>query len=245
MKPILVLAAMGQQLKPLAHRLGKTGSVGSVGIDARQAMLRERPIILARTGIGRKAAVEVTRLAVETFEPSQVICIGIAGSLRPDFKVGDPFLVSSACLWMSESENLSIDRAVALPTAFETQEVPLVRRIKGGVRVRRARLLTVDAFVNDMSEKRRLGMAGFDLVDMEFAAVAKEVVTAGLPCSGLMTVSDSLLHNFPSFRLSTAEGMRGQPPPRLVVNALRACKILGGFAHLWLRMLIEQRMEKQ
>lgn len=242
MKPILVLAAMGQQLKPLAHRLGKTAAIGSAGIDARQATLRDRPIILARTGIGRKAAVEVTRLAIENFEPDRVFFIGIAGSLRPDFKVGDPFLVSSASLWMSESENLSLDRALGLPTAFDTPELPLVKRIKGGVRVRRARLISVDSFVNDMREKRRLGTAGFDLVDMEFAAVAKEIVTAGLPCTGLMTVSDNLMHHFPSFRLKPGEGVRGNPPPRLVVNALRACKILGGYAHLWLRMLIEQRL---
>lgn len=245
MKPILVAAAMGFELKPLTRRLGKVTHINREGLAARQAWLKGRRLVLFRTGLGRKKAVAAMRSAVEAFDPQSVLFIGLAGALRADFKLSDPFVVSTAALWASDSENLSIDRAVGLKPTYENSEMPLIRRIKGGRPVRRARLLTVDAFVNTVREKRRLGTAGYDIVDMEFGAIAAELDWETVPLTGLMTVSDTLLHNFPSFK-PTGEGLKEAPPPRLLANSLRACKVLGSFAHIWLKVQIDpERNETQ
>ena len=237
MEPILVAAAMGFELKPLTRRLGKVTHINREGLTARQAWLKGQRIVLFRTGLGRKKAVEAMRAAMQTFEPKSVLFVGLAGALRAEFKLTDPFVVGSAALWASDSENLSIDRAVGLNITYENNEMPLIRRIKGGRPVRRARLLTVDAFVNTVREKRRLGTAGYDIVDMEFGAIATEINWKNVPLAGLMTISDTLLHDFPAFK-PTGEGMKGTPPPRLMANSYRACKVLGSFAHLWLKMQI-------
>ena len=226
---------MGFQLKPLSQRLGKATHINRGPVQARQTTLNGRQLILFKCGIGRKKAVDRVMKALETFEPEAVIFVGLAGSLRPEFKVGDPFVVSSASQWQSKSETLSLDQALRLQDTYQNNETPIIKRIKGGNRIRRARLLTVDAFVNTVREKRRLGTAGFDIVDMEFGAIASAMDWDEIPLSGLLTISDSLTHNFPSFSLTTDEDLKKVPPPRLMVNSFRACKILGGFAHLWIK----------
>ena len=238
MKPILVAAAMGFELKPLTRRLGKVTHMNRDGLTARQAWLKGQRLVLFRTGLGRKQAVEAMRNAMKTFDPGAVLFVGLAGALRAEFKLTDPFVVGSAALWASDSENLSIDRAVGLKLTYENNEMPLIRRVKGGRPVRRARLLTVDAFVNDVREKRRLGTAGYDIVDMEFGAIAAEIDWRSIPLFGLMTISDTLLHDFPAFK-PNSEGNMGTPPPRLMANSFRACKVLGSFAHLWLKIQID------
>jgi hypothetical protein len=101
--------------------------------------------------------------------------------------------------------------------------------------------LTVDSFVNSISEKRRLGIAGFDLVDMEFGAVAAALSDTGISLTGLVTVSDTLYHGFPKFKIDQETGMNGMTPTRLVYNSLKASKILGTLTFRWLKALDSAR----
>ncbi len=160
------------------------------------------------------------------------------GALRPEFRVCDPFLVSSASLWRGEAEDLALQQALALRKVYEHHGKSHLAAVGGRRSVRRARILTVNNFVNTAQEKCRLGAAGYDLVDMEFAAVALSAEESGLPLTGLKVVSDTLLHDFPSFRFSGSGKSRGWPPPRLVVNSMRACRVLGRFAFSWLKAVL-------
>ena len=229
---------MGIELRGLSRGLGRLKRLPGESPEAREALLGDRRLILARIGIGRHAAVKSLQLAVSRFNPERVLLIGLAGGLRHEFRVGDPFVISSAALWPGDAENLSIELAVRLQEKFSDPGKPLVELIKGGRRVRRARLLSVDSFVGSTSEKRKFGAAGYDLVDMEFAAVAAAVQESGTPVTGLKVISDTLSHNFPRYRFSAVEGSRGMIPPRLAANSFRACRVLGCFALVWLEALI-------
>ena len=229
---------MGIELRAFGRGLGRLTRLPGKAPDAREALLGDRRLVLTRIGIGRHAACEGLRLAISSFSPDKVLLIGLAGGLRHEFRVGDPFVVSSAGLWRGDAENLSIEQAVRLAEVYNNPDRPLVEHIKSGKRVRRARLLTVDSFVGTISEKRKLGAAGYDLVDMEFAALAAAAQEPGVPITGLKVVSDTLAHNFPRYRFSAAEGARGILPPRLLANSFRACRVLGRFANTWLKALI-------
>lgn len=239
MQSILVAAALGMELRYLARRLGKARYINSGDLKARQFFPKGREVLLFKTGIGRKQAAESIQNAINKFSPGEILFIGMAGSLRSEFRVGAPFMISTATQWPAETENLSIEQAVGLKLTYENTNQPLVKHVKGTMRVRRATLLTVDSYVNTLREKRRLGTAGFDLVDMEFGAVAAVVDMNKTPLTGLKTVSDSLSDNFPAFRMSAGEGSRGVPPPRLMFNSVRACRVLAGFAHLWIKSLMK------
>jgi len=237
-RPLLVAAAMGIELRALARRLGRSRRMRRSPFDARLAQLGGNAIILVRTGIGRRRTAENLEAAIEQFSPLRILHIGMAGALSGELEVGDPCVVSSARLWPGPSDTLSLERAAELEEVHQRVGEALLRELECGRRVHRARLLTVDEFVNTSREKRRLGTAGFDLVDMEFAAAATLAAQRGLELTGLKVVSDSLLQSFPSFRYSVAKGARGIPPPRLVANAVRACRTLGRFALAWLQRAI-------
>jgi nucleoside phosphorylase len=237
-QPILIAAAMGIELRGLARLLGKLKRLQGGPLDAREAEFNGECILTVRLGIGRRKASEGVRLAVDAFHPSQILLIGLAGGLRREFSVGDPFVISAACLWPGAAETLALEQALQLEEVYSNASQPPVEFIKKGRRIRRARLITVDSFVGSTQEKRKLGTAGFDLVDMEFAAVAETSAALGLPLTGLKVVSDTLAHNFPRYRFSAEGESRLLPPPRLAANSLRACRALGRFAATWLKAAI-------
>jgi len=230
---IVIAAAMGMELRGLEHRLGRMRKIQNPSLDAREGRHMGKTVISIRTGVGRHKAAERLRLAIDSFSPNWILVIGIAGALGREFRVGDPFMVSSACLWPGDAETLPLEQAHELVDVFSDQETPLVRRMRKGRRVRRGRLLTVNSFVNSVQEKRKLRAAGFDLVDMEFAAMAAVASEAGVPIKGLKVVSDTAAHDFPGFHYSPDGGTRA--PLRLAANCVRACRTLGLFAHSWLR----------
>jgi nucleoside phosphorylase len=237
--PILIAAAMGLELRGLARALHASKRLISGQLDARDAQLGGTSLVLARLGIGRYKAVAALRLAVNELHPSAIALIGLAGALRPEFHIGDPFLISSAALWTGSAENLSLQQALQLKEVYANAAAPPIEFIWGGRRVHRGRLLTVDSFVGSTKEKRMLGTAGFDLVDMEFAALAEVAAELNLPLTGLKVVSDTLAHNFPRYRYSAREGSPSIPPPRLAANSLRACRVLSRFALAWLKATIQ------
>jgi len=242
-KSILVSAPLGNHLTPLLKRLGRWSTLDVSDVQARRFQFMGTSIYLHKSGFGRRYAVQSVLNAIEVLSPDHVVYIGVAGGLKPDFNVGDPFYIASASLWSSDSENLSIDQALGLDLQYQSQDMPLLDRVKGGNRVRRARLLSVDSFVNSVREKRKLGIAGYDLVDMEFAALAGAIRQAGAelpPLTGLMTVSDTVHHGFPSFKPNAVSGSAGGRyiPPKLKLNMNKAAQSLGSFVHLWLRSMI-------
>ena len=224
---------MGIELRGLGRRLGPLQRLNLPKIDARESN-RDGRIILLRTGVGRHQSLTAYRQAIEVFSPDLILSIGVAGGLRHEFLVGDPFVVSSASLWPSDVETLSLEQALALPEVYGTQDIPLVAQIKGGRRVRRGRLLTVDNFVNSVNEKRKLASAGYDLVDMEFAAAVEASSGAGLPLTGLKVVSDSAQQGFPRYRFSADGERKGIPPVRLVAGSMLASRVLNKLVAAWL-----------
>lgn len=233
-EPILIAAPMGIELRGLLRRMPKSRQLKKSPYDARETELEGKRIITARVGISRISCEKNLRPVLDRFSPSRVYFIGISGALRPEFRVGDPFVISAACQWSGDSSTLSLERAVSLQEIYQDNRQPRIKEIKGRRRVRRARILTVDNFVNTAKEKRRLGAAGFDLVDMEFAAAAKICAEKRRSLTGLKVVSDTLSQSFPSFHHSTVKKSRGLPPPRLAASSMRACKILGRFVFGWL-----------
>lgn len=240
-KTILISAPLGILLTPLLRRLGRWNVLEVDNIKAREFDFFGARLILFKSGFGREYASENTHAAYKLFQPDHILFLGVAGGLKPDYSVGEPFYIASSAEWAADSEMLSIDQALGLRSTFESTDMPLLSEVKGGSRVRRARLLTVDSFVNSVREKRKLGIAGFDLVDMEFAAVAKLFPDEEKSrLSGLMVVSDSMHQGFPAFKPSMTMGAGARNlPPRLKLNMNKAAQSLGSFAHLWIRRLIQ------
>lgn len=235
---ILITAPMGFQLTPLSRIIGRYKLVRQGGLECRESRFLGARVLLLKSGFGRDDSVESITKALQLFKPDHLLCTGVAGALQAEYQVGDPFFISSASIWRGDSTTLSINQALGLNIEYTNTEMPRVLRNKGGRRVRRARLLSVDAIVNTVREKRKLGLAGFDLVDMEFAAVAAALKSASVSFEALMTISDTMHHSFPGFSPGFQGGHGHHAPPKLKMNMKKATQSLGSFVHLWLRSLL-------
>ena len=161
---------------------------------------------------------------------SQVLVMGLCGSLTPHYSVGK-ILLYSDCIYQVNATTLrqSCDSTLtAMLSSCLPQRVTLV---KG---------LTSDRVIWSVEEKRRLGKQyNADVVDMEGFAILDFLTQSGIAVSMLRVVSDDCQHNIPDLNscitpdgnlqpLSLASRMIRQPiaATRLIRGSLQALKIL-------------------
>jgi nucleoside phosphorylase len=242
---VLISAPLGFQLTPLAKMLGRFEVVDRNGAVGRKFSFLGRDVILFCSGVGRKQSAENLATAATAFDPGQILFINVACSLRYEQTFDDPFYISSASLWPGESANLSIDQAVQLQPTFGRQDMPLISTVKGGGRVRRGRLLTMDYLANTVREKRKLSIAGYDLVDAEFAAVAAGMATEySQKLSGLMVASDVFHVGLELYKRDPDAQLHELAIPMKFKHSMKkATYKLGSFVHLWLRTLFKRHSQ--
>ena len=56
-------------------------------------------VVIAISGMGKIKAFDATKVLLEQYEPSEVINLGIAGALRPGFKIGSIYRITQALDW--------------------------------------------------------------------------------------------------------------------------------------------------
>lgn len=161
---------------------------------------------------------------------SQVLVMGLCGSLSPRYTVGEIVLYQD-CIYQVNATPLlqSCDSTLsALFYSYIPQELNLV---KG---------LTSDRVIWSVEEKRRLGKQyNADVVDMEGFAILDLLTQAGVAVSMLRVISDDCQHDIPDLNscispdgslqpLSLTYRMIRQPiaATRLIRGSLQALKIL-------------------
>ena len=87
--PVLVLAAMEVEARPVVAAIegGEAGAV--LGLRCVVGRLASRRAVVAATGVGKVNAAMTTALLVERFSPVAVVFTGIAGGLDPGLQPGD------------------------------------------------------------------------------------------------------------------------------------------------------------
>ncbi|MFB2936080.1 phosphorylase [Aerosakkonemataceae cyanobacterium BLCC-F154] len=158
--------------------------------------------------------------------PSQVLIMGLCGSLSPKFGVGDVVLYES-CRY--EGEVLECDRSFTTQLYHHLKtKVPLVKS------------LTSNSVVYSTSEKRELAEKfPVEVVDMEGFPALKILSQRGISVAMLRVVSDDSQHNIPNLNaaidnqgnlqpLSLAREMITQPIAtfNLIKGSLQALKSL-------------------
>lgn len=182
-------------------------------------ILRERPVVLAKSGIGKVNAAVVTTQLIERLRPRIVLFTGVAGGLDPALRVGDvvvgertiqhdagvfgddgiepyqaghvPFFNPTDRLGYQPSAELL---AAARRGAAEARLQPLPPEAGGqgaSPRIVFGTILTGDQFVNSVAVRERLhGRFGAAAVEMEGAAVAQVCERLGVDCLVVRALSD-------------------------------------------------------
>jgi adenosylhomocysteine nucleosidase len=174
---------MGLEAYPFLKRVEVTGLRRIGKAVYREAFFEGTTLSIVRCGIGpQRAAGAMRNLEVS---PSAIICVGTAGALVEDLKLGD----------MAVSAETVLARAPdSIIQCSETLVDALVRACYSeGMTPKVVRLATVYEAVLRRGDRERLHrLTGAHAVDMESHAVGLEALRLGVPFACLRVISDDL-----------------------------------------------------
>ena len=147
-------------------------------------------ILLVRSGIGRKLALQALDHICHQYSVSGILSIGFAGGLVPDLKLGDLVIADTirdvgtdVCL--EETDLLPVD-GLWVERALKLNFPEALVRWQG-------RVVTIDRPVCKPAEKRRLGKdCAAMAVDMESSVLLRAALKLEIPFLSVRAISDSV-----------------------------------------------------
>lgn len=209
MKPLLILAAVPQELELLRTALESRRSDPNLAWTVTEGYLGEQQLVLCCTGVGKANAAAAAAVMVERYRPSLLIVTGCAGAyLSSGLAVGD-LAVASDELFGDEG-TLTADgwqglREMSLPIYRQGNQafyntIPLSRHEtekamqladSHGVRLMRGRFLTVSTCSGTRAQGQELARRHQAICEnMEGAAIALVALRYGLPCLEIRGISN-------------------------------------------------------
>ncbi len=178
--PIVIIAAMPEELVPLVKRL-QNASKYSVGrFTAWHGTLGGQHVCLLRSGMGERNAREAITTILKHLHPSAIYTIGFGGAIRPGLAVGDLVLGSGVYFF---------DGIIAVPVS------PLASVTVSNDFLQRNRvvgsILTTSHIVSKAAADHHLPAdLPHPVLDMETATIATLASQAGVPILALRAISD-------------------------------------------------------
>ncbi len=189
------IAAVRAAMEHLTERPGTAGSVAT-------GTLYGRPVVTARSGVGKVMAAMCTQEIISNYQPGRIIVLGIAGALHEQLSVGDVVLGEDVLQYDLDATALGFALGEVPYTPYRLLHcdpdmlatASLVSSTLGTVR--RGRILSGDRFVSNIAESDpellsvlREDLAG-DVVEMEGAAIALVATVNRIPFLIIRTISD-------------------------------------------------------
>jgi Phosphorylase superfamily len=186
--------------------------------------------------VGSKALIQYLPQWINTEEirnqkPSQILVMGLCGSLNPSYDVGKIVLYSE-CIYRDKTNTNIIEKCdpnfIAKLNSHLQQKTSLVKA------------LTTDTVICKSKEKQHLFQtSAADVVDMEGFTILSFFNQTDIPVAMLRVVSDGCYHNIPDLSKSISPTGKIQPLPlaiamlrqpiaatRLINGSLKALKTL-------------------
>jgi nucleoside phosphorylase len=190
-RPILILVALGRELRCVAR---------AFGLVVRGSRARGRfegsDVVALAVGLGGGS-----RNAVVEERPRLIVSCGFSGGLDPSLAPGDVVLATSV---IGEDGD-----DVATTESLRTSAAHALR----GLRYSEGKIVCTTEVATTPEEKRALARTGALAVDMESYPAARAAVEAGVPLLALRAVLDPLGTSLPAF---TREPQRFYLGPALV-----------------------------
>jgi adenosylhomocysteine nucleosidase len=210
--PTVILGALDAELNHYQQFLLDVNRIEWHSLSFYVGNLLQKPVVLAKSGVGKVSAALIAQHAIEMFQPNMIIFTGVAGALNKSLKIGD-VIVSKDCAYHDMDVTILGHSRGEVPNStykFFTANVELVDKAqkaklkKGKVMV--GRILTGDQFMTKthLPKYRYLHdeLAG-DAIEMEGAAVGHVCTVNEVPFIIVRTISDRADHaakvDFPKF----------------------------------------------
>jgi adenosylhomocysteine nucleosidase len=173
-----IVFALPVEAGRFADRVQEVRRIEAAGLVLYQGMLQDRVVAWVVGGVGVERAARACRLLIDGHNPRVVISAGFAGALAAEIERGTIVSPHTAARSGADAIQLAPPESAAAGRGLT--------------------IATVDHVASTMAEKQRLAAeTAAHLVDMETWAVAREALTAGVPCRCLRVVSDAATDALP------------------------------------------------
>lgn len=209
MKPIVVIAAVPQEIELLEKALENSGRVAAGGYEYVEGTIAQVPVVVCAGGVGKVNAAAATAVMIERCQPRLVINTGCAGAyLASGLAIGNLFVASEEVLaddgvvvgdgWKdlrymnlpsADHEGRSCYNIVPLSRHAAEKAVQLADDL--GVSLMRGRSATVSTCSGTRHYAHELSQRWNALIEnMEGAAVALVCLRSGIECLEIRGVSN-------------------------------------------------------
>jgi adenosylhomocysteine nucleosidase len=211
-----IIGALDAEVQLIQRRVKDSATQTFLGVKFTTGILDGRPVVVAKTGIGKVNAAATTALLLDHFRPSEVIFTGIAGAVDPALSPGDVVIATKTAhhdLGVVTTDGFS-PKAIRNPTSgkqnpvFLLCDAALVRLSQEAAanvvldavpptegrrrpKVVAGVIVSGDVFVASAQKRSELRERfSADAVEMDGAAVAQVCYQQGVPFVILRGLSD-------------------------------------------------------
>ncbi|MBN8191050.1 5'-methylthioadenosine/S-adenosylhomocysteine nucleosidase [Bacillus sp. NTK074B] len=196
---IAIIGAMEEEVALLRENISNPVTETIAGCEYTSGTMKDKEVILLRSGIGKVNAAMSTAVLLQHFKPDCIINTGSAGGFDPSLNVGDVVISTEVRHHDVDVTAFGYDygQVPQLPAAFTADEklkqtaIDSVREL-GDVQVVSGLIATGDSFMNDPErvEAIRDKFTGLQAVEMEAAAIAQVAHQFGVPFVIIRSLSD-------------------------------------------------------
>ena len=196
---IIILGAMDSEIDEFLSRLEQRQALHWNGFTQHRGQLEGQEVLVSKSGVGKVMSAMVTQLLIDRWQPSAVICTGLAGSLQPHIEIGDTLLAADLVQHDLESTALNLPRGQVPFSDYRfLPSHPILLELAAGFRpangqLHQGRICTGDQFITyrEMNSHAYLtDELDGDGVEMEGASVALVCSVNRVPFLVARTISD-------------------------------------------------------
>ena len=219
MKKIGIIGAMEVEVARLKADMKIKREVKKARMNFCEGTLKNQPVVVVRSGIGKVNAAVCTQILVDEFGVDAVINTGIAGSLNAQIDIGDIVISTDVLHHDMDAVNfgyapgqipqMEVFSFVADEPMAELAE-KVCHQVNPEIKVFRGRVVSGDQFISDRATKDRITeqFHGF-CTEMEGAAIAQAAYLNQIPFIVIRAISDkaddSASEDYPTFEKKAVE----------------------------------------
>lgn len=199
---LALLAAMKSEIAGVQKRMVIEKTVSDGDCYLLKGKYKEKPVLLARSGMGRERAEKAARLILEKYPVTTLVSLGFGGALTAKPEAGDIIL----CSTLHYSGNPGRQ---ASPCKSSVNLLSMCAKAMDGedASLRQGKSVTVDNPVITREEKLALGKSSHaDVADMESYWIARIASERQVPFLAVRAISDTLNDRLPPFEIMTMDG---------------------------------------
>lgn len=214
-----IIGAMDEEVAKLKEHMTDVTVTAKASMDFYKGKLKDKEVVIVRSGIGKVNAAVCTQILVDDFHVSAVINTGIAGSLHNEINIGDIVLSTDALEHDMEATAFGypvgqIPRMDTLAFEADKNLIELARKccekVNPDIKTFTGRVVSGDQFISSKEKKEWL-IQNFEgcCTEMEGAAIAHCAYLNHIPFLIIRAISDkaddSAHMDYPAFEALAIE----------------------------------------